>query len=101
MNVKNIWAVYFSATGTTKKVVTTLAKDVAQALKAEYKETSFNSPASRKETLEFTADDLVVLEEGRLVFAGTKEACMAREIIEKTFGVKRYTADGKVFFSAK
>lgn len=47
------------------------------------------------------ADDLVVLEEGRLVFAGTKEACMAREIIEKTFGVKRYTADGKVFFSAK
>ena len=68
MNVKNIWAVYFSATGTTKKVVTTLAKDVAQALKADYKETSFNSPASRKETLEFTADDLVVL--GVPVYAG-------------------------------
>ena len=68
MNVKNIWAVYFSATGTTKKVVTTLAKDVAQALKADYKETSFNSPASRKESLEFTADDLVVL--GVPVYAG-------------------------------
>ena len=68
MNVKNIWAVYFSATGTTKQVVTTLAKDVAAALKAEYKETSFNSPASRKQALEFAAEDLVVL--GVPVYAG-------------------------------
>jgi len=68
MNIKTVWAVYFSATGTTKQVVTTLAKDAAAALKAEYKETSFNSPASRKQALEFAAEDLVVL--GVPVYAG-------------------------------
>lgn len=46
------------------------------------------------------ADDLIVLEEGRVVFSGTKEDCLEREIIEKTFGLKRYTVEGKVFFSA-
>lgn len=47
------------------------------------------------------ADDIVVLEEGRVVFSGTKEDCLDREIIEKTFGVKRYQAENKIFFSAK
>lgn len=47
------------------------------------------------------ADDVVVLEEGRVVFGGTKEDCLARGIIEKTFGLKRYTAEGKMFFAAK
>ena len=68
MDIKTVWAVYFSATGTTQKVVTTLAKDMAQALHAEYKETSFNSPASRKQALEFAAGELVVL--GVPVYAG-------------------------------
>lgn len=47
------------------------------------------------------ADDLVVLDGGEVVFAGTREDCLDREIIETTFGVKRYTAEGKIFFSAK
>lgn len=47
------------------------------------------------------ADDIVVLEEGKVVFAGTKEECLAGEIIEKTFSLKRYTAENKFFFSAK
>lgn len=47
------------------------------------------------------ADDLVVLDGGEIVFAGTKEECLSREIIEKTFGVKRYTVADKIFFSAK
>ena len=68
MKIKTVWAVYFSGTGTTQKVATTLAKAVAQDLGAEYKETNFNSPASRKEALAFTADDLVVL--GTPVYAG-------------------------------
>ena len=29
MDIKTVWGVYFSATGTTKKVVTTLAKKAA------------------------------------------------------------------------
>jgi len=47
------------------------------------------------------ADDIVVLDEGSVIFAGTKEDCLAREIVEKTFGVKRYAVDGKIFFAAK
>ena len=47
------------------------------------------------------ADDLVVLDGGEIVFAGTKEECLTQSIIEATFGVKRYTAEGKIFFSAK
>lgn len=47
------------------------------------------------------ADDLVILEEGRVVFAGTKEDCLSGNLIETTFGVKRYTAEGRIFFAAK
>ena len=32
MNIKTVHAVYFSGTGTTEKVVTTLAKDLAERL---------------------------------------------------------------------
>lgn len=51
------------------------------------------------------ADDLVVLDRGEVVFAGTKEACLDAGIIEKTFGVRcyRFCEDGaeKIFFSAE
>ena len=51
------------------------------------------------------ADDLVVLDGGEVVFAGTKEACLDAGIIEKTFGVRcyRFCRDGaeKIFFSAE
>ena len=46
------------------------------------------------------ADDFVVLEEGKLVFAGTKEECLKEEILEKTFSLRRYAAGDKIFFSA-
>lgn len=68
MNIKTVWAVYFSGTGTTEKVATTIAKAMAQALNAEYKAFSFNLPKDREDTLLFTADDLVVL--GTPVYAG-------------------------------
>lgn len=68
MMIKNVWAVYFSGTGTTEKVVTTIAKEMAQALNAEYKTYNFNLPKAREEELSFTADDLVVL--GTPVYAG-------------------------------
>lgn len=51
------------------------------------------------------ADDLIVLDQGKLVFAGTKEACLEQKILEKTFRLRRYTVhedgEGKVFFSAQ
>lgn len=51
------------------------------------------------------ADDLVVLDAGRVVFAGTKEECLEQQILEKTFSLRRYSfrenGEEKIFFSAK
>lgn len=51
------------------------------------------------------ADDLIVLDGGKLVFSGTKEDCLNQEILEKTFALRRYTfrenGENKVFFAAK
>ena len=68
MEIKTVWAVYFSGTGTTQKVAVTLAKSVAQSLGAEYQEYCFNLPAAREKELSFTPEDLVVL--GVPVYAG-------------------------------
>ena len=68
MEIKTVWAVYFSATGTTQKVVTTLARSVSKSLNADYREFSFNAPDVRKAELSFTPQDLVVL--GVPVYAG-------------------------------
>ncbi len=49
-------------------------------------------------------DDLIVLDGGEIVFAGSREECMEREILEKTFGLRRFTLrDGeeeRIFFTA-
>lgn len=48
------------------------------------------------------ADDLILLEDGKILFAGSKEECLEKEVLERTFGLKRYTvADGdgqRIFF---
>lgn len=50
------------------------------------------------------ADDFIVLDGGRLVFAGSKADCLEQEILEKAFGLRRYLAQDqsgeKIFFSA-
>lgn len=84
MEIKNVWAVYFSGTGTTQKVATTLAKSLSQSLGAEYKEFSFNLPAARQEDLNFTADDLVVL--GVPVYAGRVPNLLLPYIQNKVHG---------------
>lgn len=48
------------------------------------------------------ADHMIVLNDGALVFDGSKEECLQKEIIETTFHLKRYTfEDGKIFFGSK
>lgn len=68
MKIKTVWSVWFSATGTTQKVVTALSKTLAQELNAQWKEYSFNLPKAREQALEFGPQDLVVL--GVPVYAG-------------------------------
>ena len=48
MEMQRVWAVYFSGTGTTEKVVTRMAKIAAEDLGAEYKTFCFNLPKDRE-----------------------------------------------------
>lgn len=46
------------------------------------------------------AQDILVLEEGKLIFSGTVEECLQKEILEKTFCLRRYIAEeGRIFFA--
>lgn len=51
------------------------------------------------------ADDLLVLDQGKLVFTGTKEECLEKEVLEEVFGMKRYIFDEqegrRVFFAVR
>jgi len=68
MKIRKVWAVYFSATGTTKKIVTEIAEDIAEKHGAEFQDLDFTLPAARTEHLCFAPDDLVIF--GTPVIAG-------------------------------
>lgn len=68
MNINHVWAVYFSPTGTTKKVACHLSQSIAQGLSASWEEYCFNLPETRQQDLAFGPSDLVVL--GIPVYAG-------------------------------
>lgn len=68
MKIIRVWAVYFSATGTTEKVVSTVALNAAKELGAAYGVFDFTLPGSRTEVLQFGQEDLVIL--GTPVYAG-------------------------------
>lgn len=61
MEIKTVWAVYFSGTGTTEKVATHLAKSLAGQLGAQYKSHDYTQPKGRENALQFGPDELVVL----------------------------------------
>ena len=48
MNIIKVWAVYFSATGTTKKIVESIAELIAEILGAEYEIYDFTLPVLGK-----------------------------------------------------
>lgn len=68
MDIKRVWAVYFSGTGTTEKTVKRIAKAMADRLGAAYDVFSYTLPAAREGELCFTTEDLVVF--GSPVYAG-------------------------------
>ena len=55
-----VWAVYFSATGTTKKIVTAVARVLGERLGAEKYEFDFTLPAARRGWPEFKREDIAV-----------------------------------------
>ena len=68
MEIKTVWAVWFSATGTTKKAVSRASSLIAQDLNVPCREFSYNLPAAREDDLSFGPGDLVVF--GVPVYAG-------------------------------
>ncbi len=60
MNIKTVYAVYFSATGKTRKVASTLANAIALALNVPLETVDYTAPAAREETYSFCETDLVV-----------------------------------------
>lgn len=60
MEIKRICAVYFSPTGTTKKIVSSLGKVLAESLGVELFIFDFTLPLERKKEISFKKGDLVV-----------------------------------------
>lgn len=59
MKVGQVWAVYWSATGTTEKVALTIAKAAAQQLNVPIAIYDWTLPAAREKEISFTETDLV------------------------------------------
>ena len=68
MGRKKVWAVYFSATDTTKKTVLTIADEAARLLGAEREDYDFTLPGMRENGFAAGKDDLVIF--GTPVYAG-------------------------------
>lgn len=65
---KNIWAIYFSATGTTKSIVKTVAEELGHIIDTEVKEISYTLPDERQRTYAFNEEDIIIF--GSPVYAG-------------------------------
>ena len=68
MNISQVYAVYFSATGNTRKVTTTLANALAVSFEVPLEVRDFTLPAAREEKYEFAEGDLVIF--GMPTYAG-------------------------------
>lgn len=68
MQIKRVWAVYWSATGTTRRVVTAIAAQAAHALGVPWEEYDFTLPQARQGIPDCGASDLVVF--GTPTYAG-------------------------------
>lgn len=60
MQVRTVWAVYFSGTGTTEKIVTAIAATAAERLQLSCNTLDFTSPAARERNYSFSSGDLVI-----------------------------------------
>lgn len=68
MKPQRVCALYYSATGTTDRVVNTIAEALAQKLELPLERFGFTKPAERDKEYHFTENDLVVV--GSPTYAG-------------------------------
>ena len=78
--------------------------ELLQKLKDEQKKTILVILHDLTQAVRY-ADDLIVLDAGKVIFTGSREECLEQEILEKTFHLRRYTVKDedaeRVFFSAE
>ncbi|GAA0674353.1 MULTISPECIES: EFR1 family ferrodoxin [Clostridium] len=65
---RRVWAIYFSATGTTEKVVKTIARELGNMIGAQVNEINYTLPHQRQKEYEFNENDIVIF--GSPVYAG-------------------------------
>ena len=84
MEIKRVWAVYWSATGTTEAVVSKLAEELAGHLSVPEEKADFTLPAARERELEFAGGDLVVF--GTPTYAGRVPNILLPYLTKKIYG---------------
>lgn len=84
MELKKVYAVYFSGTGTTRRTVERIARTVGGELGLPVECVDFSRPAVRQEELRFSREDLVVL--GTPVYAGRVPNVLLPFLREKISG---------------
>lgn len=84
MEIKKVWALYYSATGTTDKVVNTIAEELAAKLGLPLERVSFTKPVERAKEYSFTENDLVVV--GTPTYAGRMSNKIMPDFREKLKG---------------
>lgn len=61
MTIKNIYSVYFSPTGGTKKLATALSDNLSQLLHISFRNIDLTNPANRQISYDFNSNSLVIL----------------------------------------
>lgn len=84
MEPKRVIAAYFSGTGTTKKTVLRIARELAAHFAVPVKDASFTLPRERQEELSCTPEDLVVV--GVPTYAGRVPNLLLPYLREKLIG---------------
>ena len=68
MFVNKVYSIYYSATGTTQKIVSFIGENIAKQLNVPFEKINFSLPKNREKVLEFKEGDLVVC--GSPTYAG-------------------------------
>lgn len=68
MDIRRVWAVYYSATGRTAQAVETISKALADSLAVPWQKDVFTTPEQRKNIRHYAKEELVVF--GMPVYAG-------------------------------
>ena len=84
MEIRKVWALYYSATGTTDKAVNTIAEELAAKLDLPMERIGFAKPAKREKEYSFTEIDLVVV--GTPTYAGKMPNKLLPDFREKLKG---------------